>query len=188
MLSLAANASSVPDTWKDKPIEKMMTQVGICGLQSHNGIVSNLERQGFSTCRFQEHGSREVIAIDIIGLVEFAVEAGKTRDIKETYFSWLERIVDEIRTDEDVEKLKTLNVEILRSTLRQGSFCYVPAGWIIVEKAVGENHCYSLRTPTMDKTEKSVNRFKDMLAQALVSAPEGDNLMKVWAEYLAALS
>ena len=188
MVSLAAVSKPIPENWNEKPIQKMMTQVGICGLHSHNGYVSNLERQGFPTCRFQEHGTREIIAIDIIGLVEYATVVGKIRRPEETYFTWLERTIDSINSAADMEKFQELKIEILRATLGPWSFCYVPAGWIIAEKAVGEAHSHSLRTPTLDNTEKTLSRLKNMIEQAYVSDVGADGLKAVWDEYLTALA
>ena len=189
MINFCVNARPVPDTWKDKPIERMTSQVGICGLETFNpGFLAGLERQGFATCRYQEAGTREMIAIEILGLVDYATSAGKDRTADETYFQWLERIMKELNRLEEVEKLKDLNVEVLRaSALRPGSFAYIPAGYMIMERAVGDLHSYSLRTPSIDATPESAARFKNIMDQAKAAAGEGDSLMKIWQEYCDAL-
>ena len=71
MISAAPSNMQVPATWANTVAAKAFSMVSLYG-QAPARVCQGLERQGLASCRYQDAGSREIIAIDANSILEFA--------------------------------------------------------------------------------------------------------------------
>ena len=142
--------------------------------------IKSLERQGLGSCRYQESGVREIIAVNVQGLTEFAGEAGITRSATGTYMEYFEDILDRLLVPTNLELFQQKGGVMFKGAMRPCSFCYIPMVYIVLERTFGDANSYGFQTSAFDKTEKSVQVFKEMTQQLKVVAGSEDVLFKFW--------
>ena len=148
--------------------------------------MKGLERQCLASCRLQEAGSREIVCAPVLALMEYGVDAGIAREEKQTYLDFLNMIYSSIDDQESLEQFKAFG-KLQKVSLRAGQFLYVPMGWLILERTLGDVNAYGYRTAAFDATAQSVANFNTMRTQLEAIAGKEDPLVKSWAAVAAKL-
>ena len=142
--------------------------------------IKTLERQGVPVCRLQESGTREVVCVPVVPLMEYAAEAGLPTEIGEAYQDRVKRACDSILDDDALNAFGMKGGVLFRGVVRPGNFMYVPAGHLLVERCLGTTNCYGYRTAAFGRSETSTAAFRRMLEQARTLADKSDPLVKFW--------
>ena len=185
LLQGACDPRTLPATWEGKPAQKIFEQVHMYARTSGHVPLCAWERQGLASCRYQEAGAREIIAISIPSLIEFVAEAGIERALGMTYKSFLEGIIAELHHSLDMFSSK--GGEIFKGVMRAGSFCYMPFGYMVIERTLGDTHGYGFRAAALDATPAGVEALGQMQRELKAIAGDEDALVKLWATVIDAI-
>ena len=158
--------------WAGKPTSRVFTQVSLYATSPGLPPLRDFERQGMPTCRFQDIGSREFVAIHAPSLCGWALEGARVaRKDGDTYKGFLGEAVEAISADSiaGFAAMKIFRGEagkIFRGVLREGQFSYMPYGWFIVERTLGDAISYGIRTAAFDTGIAGVRALKDMVTHS----------------------
>ena len=179
LLEGASEAKALPATWKDLPIGKVYSQVSIWGSTMGMKPVTGLERQGLAACRLQESGTREIVCAHVLALMEYGVQHGFALEDKHTYTDYLDQVFSSLDNETSLDNFHASGM-LRRACIRPGQLVYIPMGWMMMERTIGDVYAYGFRTAAFDTTEKSVASFREMIVQLKAFAGEEDPLVKFW--------
>ena len=131
-------------------------------------------------------GTREFVVIDILAMLEFAAEKNIAKAPEKSYLKFLEQIGEELMEceDKDFDMFKEKGWGMYRGALRPGNYGFVPMGYFLIERTLGDVSSYGYRCPVFTRDAESKSRFAQVAAQH-ASTGEGDTpLAKFWASLL----
>ena len=186
LLEGASDSHAIPESWQDKPPGRVFTAVHFFGTTAGAPPVASLERQGLASCRYQESGAREMIMIDVPSLVEYAGTVGLTKKEKEIYMEYVARVLGDIVLEEQLDMFEKISC-MHHATLRAGEYMYIPLGFVVMERTLGDVNSYGYRTASLEKTEKTVAKFREMKQQLEATVTPEDALVRFWTTVLEVL-
>ena len=69
---------------------------------------------------------------------------------------------------------------LFRGQIRPGNFQYMPMGYIVAEKTVGDQHSYGFRTPVFTKNAKSKAVFNELVSAHNAICADADPISNFW--------
>ena len=178
LLEGASDHKPLPAAWKNKPAEKVFQQVALYATTSQHPTLQGWERQGLASCRYQETGTREILAICVKDLLSFAADANVQRDEGMSYKDFLDKVLDALRSA--LDGFKDQGGVIYKTMLRPMEFCYMPMGYYVLERTVGDVHGYGYRTAAYDNNAENLTVLELMKSQMEAAAGQGHSLVRFW--------
>ena len=91
----------------------------------------------------------------------------------DTYKGFLGEAVENISAD-SIAGFAAKTGKIFRGVLREGQFSYMPYGWFIVERTLGDAISYGIRTAAFDTGIAGVRALKNMVTHSTgFASPRG---------------
>ena len=155
-------------------------------------VSGSLERHGFSTTRFQWKGSREVFAVHWLHVKNYI-----EKNFPDKYGRLKDNLMEEVQSffvTMDPEELKTFLISQLprdskivpfcKSLMKEGNVVFIPKGYLVAERVVGDCHVVGLRASSLDHINNEgfvdlVKTYQDEKAEE-----EWQPFKKKWEKYI----
>ena len=148
-------------------------------------VWEGMERNTLPSMRYQCAGTRQLCAMDITDVIEFAADSGCTASDKEPFLEFIKRVVVDMSTAEHFEMFSSKNThKMLRGLVNPGSYVYLPLGMFVAERTVGTEVVLGFRTSIVDPSPKNKMGWKAMfdmmVAHEGVDSPLVKTFTRLW--------
>ncbi|CAK0839299.1 unnamed protein product, partial [Prorocentrum cordatum] len=179
LLEGVGHSASIPELWKGTPTERVFMQVMIYGCTAAMAPLTGPERLGLASGRYQESGVREVIATSVHSLLKFADSVGIVRSEKHGYFDFMSHVAGNLKEDSSMlDKYLEEGGQLLKAKMVAGTYLYMPMGYAVIERTLGDANSYGIRVAVFDKSPETKAGLNEMLKQ--MDTSNDDSLVKFW--------
>lgn len=190
MVGLAPPTVDIPKTPPFACVERAVAGVSQFGIMPKFVSSAQIERHGLATLRYQVKGTREVVAIsfeDMMLIVKHIDEhfPGECQlqeniDVLQALQGMFARI-----EKRHLDAFKEIPVKVYRGQIAENSFLYMPCGFLVFERVIGDGTVLGTRTSTLDRV--AYTSFKS-LVQKYATGAHDENMVKFWVQVLTALN
>jgi hypothetical protein len=173
----------IPESQLESIAAKAITAVSLFGCCSQM-VWEGMERNTLPSMRYQCAGTRQLCAIAISDVIEFAADDGCTPADKEPFLEFVKRVVVQMTTSENFDTFASNGThKILRGIIKPGSYVYLPLGTFVAERTVGADIVLGFRTSIVDPSAKNMLGWNSMYDMMLAHEGADNPMVKSFAKF-----